>query len=116
MAARTTLLRPQVVSDYQAARVSKERFKWRAFTVLTWAVTLGAGFFMSMQDHPGVPGTGDHALKSWQRFVRRTWEDVVLGAGGGGAGGGAGAAASNVPAQAAPPAATPAAAAPPKLA
>lgn len=77
----STLLRPKVVSDYQAARVSQERLKWKAYTVLTWVVTLGAGFFMSMQEHPGVPGSGDHALKSYQRWVRKTWEDVVLGAG-----------------------------------
>lgn len=78
----STLLRPKVVSDYQAARVSQERLKWKAYTVLTWVVTLGAGFFMSMQEHSGVPGSGDHALRNYQRWVRQTWEDVVLGASG----------------------------------
>lgn len=78
----STLLRPKVVSDYQAARVSQERLKWKGFTVLTWVVTIGAGFFMSMQEHSGVPGTGDHALRNYQRWVRQTWEDVVLGVGG----------------------------------
>ena len=65
--AAASVLRPQVVSDYQSGRVAAERFKWRLFGAGTWALTLGAGALVALSNFEGLPGSGEHALSPLQR-------------------------------------------------
>jgi hypothetical protein len=73
------VLRPRVVSDYQSARVSSERAKWRLFGIATWVLTAAAGAWVALSSFPGLPGSGEHALSPLQRVVAGA-ADAVAGA------------------------------------
>ena len=75
----SSVLRPRVVSDYQSARVSSERAKWRLFGIATWVLTAAAGAWVALSSFPGLPGSGEHALSPLQRVVAGA-ADAVAGA------------------------------------
>ena len=75
----SSVLRPRVVSDYQSARVSSERAKWRLFGIATWVLTAAAGAWVALSGFPGMPGSGEHALSPLQRAVAGA-ADAVAGA------------------------------------
>lgn len=78
--AASTLVRPQVLEDFQKGRVAGEVRKWQLFKVATWVLTLTAGVTVALggEEERGE-NRKDTILSPLRRWVRGTYEDLLRG-------------------------------------
>ena len=78
----TTLFRPEVVSSYQAARVSRDRKLWQVMKIATALLTVSAGMAVALGGEDWDAQSVDNTVKPnvltpLRKFVRAKYEEFV---------------------------------------